>query len=226
MSAHGLFVTGTDTGIGKTRVAVALIHALRARGLRVAAMKPVSAGSAPDELNEDVVALMQAANVDADARDVNPYAFAEAIAPHIAAESLGARIELDVIAAAYARLAAIADVVVVEGAGGWRVPLNEHEDMADLALRLGLPVVLVVGLRLGCLNHALLTAESIALRRVQWAGWVGNHIEPAMPQAAENLAALRTRLPGPCLGVQGFFEGEGLPLNMPQWLTLPDWLVS
>lgn len=226
MSARGLFVTGTDTGVGKTRVAVALIHALRARGLGVAVMKPVSAGSAPGELNEDVVALMQAANVDADVHDVNPYAFAEAIAPHIAAESLGVRIELDVIAEAYARLAAIADIVVVEGAGGWRVPLNEHEDMADLALRLGLPVALVVGLRLGCLNHALLTAESITLRRVPWAGWVGNHIEPAMPQAAENLAALRTRLPGPCLGVQGFFEGEGLALNMPQWLTLPDWLVS
>ena len=226
MSARGLFVTGTDTGVGKTRVAVALIHALRARGLGVAVMKPVSAGSAPGELNEDVIALMQAANVDADVHDVNPYAFAEAIAPHIAAESLGVRIELDVIAEAYARLAAIADIVVVEGAGGWRVPLNEHEDMADLALRLGLPVALVVGLRLGCLNHALLTAESITLRRVPWAGWVGNHIEPAMPQAAENLAALRTRLPGPCLGVQGFFEGEGLALNMPQWLTLPDWLVS
>ncbi|QLQ02967.1 MAG: dethiobiotin synthase [Thiobacillus sp.] len=226
MSARGLFVTGTDTGVGKTRVAVALIHALRARGLGVAVMKPVSAGAAPGELNEDVVALMQAANVDADVHDVNPYAFAEAIAPHIAAESLGVRIELDVIAEAYARLAAIADIVVVEGAGGWRVPLNEHEDMADLALRLGLPVALVVGLRLGCLNHALLTAESITLRRVPWAGWVGNHIEPAMPQAAENLAALRTRLPGPCLGVQGFFEGEGLALNMPQWLTLPDWLVS
>lgn len=226
MSARGLFVTGTDTGVGKTRVAVALIHALRARGLRVAVMKPVSAGSAPGELNEDVVALMQAANVDTDARDVNPYAFAEAIAPHIAAESLGVRIELDVIAEAYARLAAIADVVVVEGAGGWRVPLNEHEDMADLALRLGLPVVLVVGLRLGCLNHALLTAESIALRHVPWAGWVGNHIEPAMQQAAENLAALRTRLPGPCLGVQGFLEREDLVVNVPQWLTPPDLLVS
>lgn len=226
MSARGLFVTGTDTGVGKTRVAVALIHALRTRGLRVAAMKPVSAGSAPGELNEDVVALVQAANVDADVRDVNPYAFAEAIAPHIAAELAGVRIDLEAIAEAYARLAAAADVVVVEGAGGWRVPLNEHEDMADLALRLGLPVVLVVGLRLGCLNHALLTAESIALRHVPWAGWVGNHIDPAMQLVAQNLVALRTHLPGPCLGVQGFLEGEGLALSMPQWLTLPDWLVS
>lgn len=226
MSARGLFVTGTDTGVGKTRVAVALIHALRAHGLRVAAMKPVSAGSAVGELNEDVAALVQAANADVDVRDVNPYAFAEPVAPHIAAKSLGVRIDLEVIAEAYARLAAAADVVVVEGAGGWRVPLNEHEDMADLALRLGLPVVLVVGLRLGCLNHALLTAESIALRRVPWAGWVGNHIEPAMQLAAENLVALHTRLPGPCLGVQGFLVREGLVVNMPQWLTLPHWLVS
>jgi len=118
MSARGLFVTGTDTGVGKTRVAVALIHALRAHGLRVAAMKPVSAGSAAGELNEDVVSLLQAANVDADVREVNPYAFVEPVAPHIAAALAGVRIDLDVIAGAYARLAARADVVVVEGAGG------------------------------------------------------------------------------------------------------------
>jgi dethiobiotin synthetase len=221
MRAHGYFVTGTDTGVGKTRIAVALIHALRAQGLRVAAMKPVAAGSAPGELNEDVVALSQAANVDAELRDVNPYAFAEPIAPHIAAQRAGVRIELEVIATAYARLAAAADVVVVEGAGGWRVPLNEHEDMADLARRLGLPVVLVVGLRLGCLNHALLTAESVVSRHLPWAGWVGNHIEPAMPYAAENVAALHARLPGPCLGVQDFLHGDGPPPSAPQWLTLP-----
>lgn len=224
MSARGLFVTGTDTGVGKTRVALALIHVLRAQGLRVAAMKPVSAGRAPGELNEDVVALLQAANVTAAVCDVNPYAFAEPIAPHIAAERTGERIELDMIAAAYSRLAARADVVVVEGVGGWRVPLNEREDMADLAQRLGLPVVLVVGLRLGCLNHALLTAESIAARRLPWAGWVGNHIEPAMAQAAENIAALHARLPGPCLGVQAFLPAFGLA-DAQQWLTLPEELV-
>ena len=125
MSARGLFVTGTDTGVGKTRVAVSLIHALRAQGLRVAAMKPVSAGSEPGELHEDVATLLQAANVAADLNDVNPYAFEPAIAPHIAAEQAGVRIDLAVIAAAYARLAAQADAVVVEGAGGWRVPLDE-----------------------------------------------------------------------------------------------------
>jgi dethiobiotin synthetase len=242
--ARGLFVTGTDTGVGKTRVAVALIHALRAQGLRVAAMKPVSAGHAPQgdsaplraearvesyapgELNEDVVALLQAVNVAVDLRDVNPYAFAEPIAPHIAAQQAGVRIDLPVIVAAYSRLAAKADVVVVEGAGGWRVPLNEREDMADLAQALGLPIVLVVGMRLGCLSHALLTAESIAGRRLPWAGWVGNTIEPAMAQLAANLEALRARLPGPCLGVQNFIPDPVLAADWPQWLILPETLVS
>ena len=228
MKTRGLFVTGTDTGVGKTRVAVALIHALCAQGLRVAAMKPVSAGSEPGELNVDVVALMRASNVAADPRDVNPYAFAEPIAPHIAAQLAGVRIELDVIAEAYSRLAAQADVVVVEGAGGWRVPLNEREDMADLAQRLGLPVVLVVGLRLGCLNHAVLTAESITRRSVPWAGWVGNHLDPEMAQATENVATLRVRLPAPCLGIQAFVhqETETARADQLQWLTLPEELVS
>ncbi|HET9463385.1 MAG TPA: dethiobiotin synthase [Thiobacillus sp.] len=225
MKLRGLFVTGTDTGVGKTRVAVALIHALRTRGLRVAAMKPVAAGHALGELNEDVAALLQAANVAADLGDVNPYAFAEPVAPHIAAQRAGVRIELDVIAAAYSRLAAAADVVVVEGAGGWRVPLNERDDMADLAQRIGQPVVLVVGMRLGCLNHALLTAESIANRQLPWAGWVANHVDPAMACQAENVAALRARLPAPCLGVQDFLH-EGLASGAAlQWLTLPEELA-
>lgn len=221
MKARGVFVTGTDTGVGKTRVAVALIHALRAQGLRVAAMKPVAAGSSGRELNEDVVSLMQASNVAANVRDVNPYAFDAPVAPHIAAQQAGVRIDLAVIADAYSRLAVAADVVVVEGAGGWRVPLNEREDMADLAQRLGLPVVLVVGLRLGCLNHAVLTAESIASRHVPWGGWVANHIDPAMGQQAPNLDALRERLPEPCLGVQDFILDPFHSAGTLQWLTLP-----
>jgi len=185
-------------------------------------MKPVSAGHAPGELNEDVVALLQAANVAADIRDVNPSAFEPAIAPHIAAQQAGVRIDLETIAEAFARLAAAADVVVVEGAGGWRVPLNEREDMAELAQCLGLPVVLVVGLRLGCLNHALLTAESIALRKLPWAGWVGNHIEPAMACRDENIAALRARLPGPCLGIHSYQPNLVPITRAPEWLALPD----
>lgn len=201
LGPHGYFVTGTDTGVGKTRVAVALVHALRAQGLRVAVMKPVAAGCAPGVPNEDVSALMQAANVAADINDVNPYRFAAAIAPHIAAAQAGVRIELNRVADAYVRLAACADAVVVEGAGGWRVPLNEREDMADLAVRLGLPVLLVVGLRLGCLNHALLTADAVVRRGVPWAGWIANAIDPVMACAEENLATLHRHLPGPCLGV-------------------------
>lgn len=219
--AAGLFVTGTDTGVGKTRVAVALIHALRARGLRVAAMKPVAAGSAPGDLNEDVSALLQAANVEAALQDVNPYGFVPAIAPHIAAELAGVTIDLDVIAAAYARLAAAADVVVVEGAGGWRVPLNDAEDMGTLARRLGLPVVLVVGLRLGCVNHALLSAASISTAAVPWAGWIANRVAPAMQCEAQNLVTLEARLQGPFLGVQPFLDVPAAEQGVPQWLTLP-----
>lgn len=225
MTARGVFVAGTDTGVGKTRVAVALIHALRAQGLRVAAMKPVSAGNAPGEPNEDVTALRLAANVKADVRDVNPYAFAEPVAPHIAAARAGVRIELPLINEAYARLAAAADVVVVEGAGGWRAPLNAREDMADLAQALGLPVVLVVGLRLGCLSHALLAAESITRRRLPWAGWVANRIDPAMALQAENVTALHERLPDPCLGIQPFLPPQSLGLSV-DWLTLPQGLAS
>lgn len=212
----GVFVTGTDTGVGKTRVSVALIHALRARGLKVAGMKPVAAGHDPGELNEDVAALMQAANVESELRDVNPYAFEPPIAPHIAAAQVGVRIEPGLIAEAYARLAARADVVVVEGAGGFRVPLNDHEDTADLAAALGLPVLLVVGLRLGCINHAVLSAESIQARGLAWAGWVGNHIDPAMEAQAENILALRQRLPRPCLGIQPW--SPGTPAAAPSWL--------
>lgn len=222
----GIFVTGTDTGVGKTRVAVALIHALRAQGLRVAGMKPVSAGSEAGELNEDVSALMQAANVTSDVRDVNPYAFDEPIAPHIAAEKAGVVIDLAVIASAYSRLAAAADAVVVEGAGGWRVPLNAREDMADLAQMLGLPVVMVVGLRLGCLNHAVLTADAIARQQVPWMGWVGNHIDPDMARQAENIVTLHARLPGQCLGIQTFGPANTPLASADNWLTLPKELAS
>ncbi len=220
MSARGWFVTGTDTGVGKTSIAVAMIHMLRAQGLRVAAMKPVSAGSEPGQLNADVVALMHASNVEAAVADVNPYAFPEAVAPHIAAQHAGVRIEVPVIVAAFGRLAAVSDVVVVEGAGGWRVPLNDSEDMADLARALDLPVVLVVGLRLGCLNHAVLTAESIAASQLKWAGWIGNHLEPAMPDVQANIETLQARLPGPCMGLQEYrMDSSGIS-ESPQWLNL------
>jgi dethiobiotin synthetase len=225
MSARGVFVTGTDTGVGKTRVAVALIQALRARGRRVAAMKPVAAGAGPGQMNEDVAALRAACNVDVPLSDLNPYAFDLPIAPHIAAELEGTVIEVERVAASYARLESAADVVVVEGAGGWRVPLSAQADMADLAARLRLPVILVVGMKLGCLNHAILTAEAIRSRGLRLAGWVANCMDADMAFLDENQAALLARLPAPCLGIQP--HGPAPQAGMfPQWLTLPEELAS
>jgi dethiobiotin synthetase len=196
--ARGLFVTGTDTAVGKTVVAAALLRALVAAGRRAAAMKPVAAGiDTAAGVNADVAALVAVANVVAPAADVNPYAFAPAIAPHIAAERAGVAIELERIAAAYGRLAALADVVVVEGAGGALVPLSARADVLDVPARLGLPVLLVVGVRLGCLNHALLSALAISARGLALAGWVANRIDPAMAEADANVAALTARLPAP-----------------------------
>lgn len=218
MTARTLFVTGTDTGVGKTRIAAAFIRILVSRGLRTVGMKPVAAGADPGQLNEDVVTLREASNIEAPLADINPYAFDAAIAPHIAAQQAGMAIDIDTIAAAHARLAARADVVVVEGAGGWRVPLSDTHDMADLAARLGGAVVLVVGMRLGCLNHAVLTADAIRARGLPWAGWVANRIDPHMACADANLASLHHLLPGPCLGVEAFCETgvSGGTLSLPE----------
>lgn len=194
--ACGIFITGTDTGVGKTYVAAALLRGLCADGRRAVAMKPVAAGIEPgEERNRDVDALIAAGNVAAPAIDINPYAFTPPIAPHLAAQQAGVIIDLERIAGAYARLAARADVVVVEGAGGALAPLSERLDMLDIAARLALPVLLVVGVRLGCLNHALLSAQAINARGVRLAGWVANRIDPAMAAAGANVDALRRRLP-------------------------------
>ena len=196
--ARGLFVTGTDTGVGKTLVAVAILRALAGDGRRAVGMKPVSAGLAADRsVNPDVAALRAAGNVDAPLEDRNPYAFAPAIAPHLAAAEAGATIDLAVIAAAFARLAARSDFVVVEGAGGALVPIDATHDMLDIAVRLRLPVLLVVGMRLGCLNHALLSAAAIRARGLELAGWVANCVDPRMEALAANVEALSQRLQAP-----------------------------
>jgi dethiobiotin synthetase len=200
---RGIFVTGTDTGVGKTLIACALVRAIAATGARVAGMKPVAAGARLDRgrlRNEDVEQLLAAGNVDAPLALVNPYCFEPAIAPSIAAQSAGLAIEIDKVAAAYRQLAALADHVVVEGVGGFCVPLNAREDGADLARRLGLPVLLVVGLRLGCLNHALLTAQSIRASGLELAGWCANEIDQEMACVEENIAALHERLGAPLIG--------------------------
>ena len=201
--AQAYFVTGTDTGVGKTSFALAWIRALQQRGLKVAAMKPIAAGLEWIEgrwINEDVLALSAATDIKMDWQTMNPYAFKPAIAPHIAAAQEGVTIELDKIGSAYAALAAQADVVVVEGAGGFRVPLSDKLNMSDLVQALDLPVILVVGMRLGCLNHALLTTEAITHRGLKWAGWVANILAPDMPALEENIATLQATLPAPYLG--------------------------
>jgi dethiobiotin synthetase len=196
-------VTGTDTGVGKSLVACALIRAIAARGARVVGMKPVAAGARADGarlLNEDVERLNAASNVAAPPALVNPYCFEPAIAPSIAARAAGVTIELDRIVAVYRQLAALADHVIVEGVGGFSVPLNEREDGAHLARRLGLPVLLVVGLRLGCLNHALLTAQAIRANGLVLAAWCANQIDPRMTCVEENVSVLSERLKAPLLG--------------------------
>jgi dethiobiotin synthetase len=192
---QGFFVTGTDTGVGKTLVACSLLRAFAARGLTAAGMKPVATGVTPG----DVEHLIAVANVAAPREEVNPYGFAPPIAPHIAAQQDGVRIELERIELAFRALAARAQVVVVEGIGGFNVPLGPGTDTAQLAARLALPVVMVVGMRLGCLNHALLTAEAIAARGLKLAGWVANHIDPQMEATTENVRALEQRIRAPLL---------------------------
>ena len=201
---NSVFITGTDTGIGKTFVSVALLHALRGTGLRAVGMKPVASGcvaTAEGLRNDDALALQSASSGSPDYADVNPLAYAAAVSPHLAAAAEGRRVELAPVQAAYARLAACADVVVVEGVGGWLAPLSDTLVAGDLARVLGLPVILVVGLRLGCLNHALLSARAIAADGCTLLGWIGNRIDPAMLEPERNLDTLRTRLPAPCLGV-------------------------
>ena len=202
--ARGVFVTGTDTGVGKTVFACALLCAYAARGWRAVGMKPVAAGIAAGAgCNADVAALAAAGNVDAPLALRNPFAFAPAIAPHLAAAEAGVAIDIERIREAYAQLAARADRIVVEGAGGVCVPLDAERDMLDVALALSLPVVLVVGVRLGCLNHALLSAAAIRARGVALAGWVGNLVEPGMARVEANLSALDERLSAPRIATLG-----------------------
>jgi dethiobiotin synthetase len=203
-AARGCFVTGTDTGVGKTRVSAALLHLLGADGSRTAGCKPIAAGlTAIDgrRVNEDVLALTAASTLALTESEVGPCQLDAACAPHIAAELEHRVIDPNAVFRAVFQLAAQADWLVVEGVGGFRVPLGPHWDTADLARDLGLPVVIVVGLRLGCLNHTLLTADAIDGCGLTLAGWVANRIDPAMDHADANIAALRERLWAPCLGV-------------------------
>jgi dethiobiotin synthetase len=225
---RGCFVTGTDTEIGKTLVSAGLLHACRSQGLSVVGMKPVAAGATEvngRQTNEDVEALVAASSIAADRALVNPYLFAPPIAPHIAAEEANTRIDVKRIADCFRQLSAMADIVVVEGVGGFRVPLSDGLDSADLASNLGLPVVLVVGLRLGCINHALLTAEAINARGLKCIGWVANQVEPQMDRLEENIAALDARLDMPRLAYVEHLSRPS-PELVASRIRLPDELVT
>ncbi|MFT7776785.1 dethiobiotin synthase [Roseateles sp.] len=199
----GFFITGTDTEIGKTFVTAALTRALAATGWRVAPIKPLAAGQELIEgrwVNEDVATLLAAQNLGLADTDVGPLQFREPCAPHIAARLEGRHIDRDTLLEAVRATAAKADLALVEGVGGFRVPLTDTWDTADLAVDLGLPVILVVGLRLGCINHALLTAEAICSRGLTLAAWVANTVDPHQPHVADNLASVQAGLNAPCLG--------------------------
>lgn len=201
---HNVFVTGTDTGIGKTHVSAALLRSLRSRGIAAVGMKPVASGcdqTADGLRNEDALALIAAADGGPRYEDVNPYAFADPIAPHLAAADAGIVVDPQRIAECFGRLRADADLVVVEGVGGWLAPLGDALMQADLVRLLGLRVVFVVGLRLGCLNHALLSVRAVEADGCELIGWIGNAIDPDMARRDDNIATLQARIQAPLLAV-------------------------
>ena len=195
------FITGTDTGVGKTLISCALLHGFAAQGKRVVGMKPVAAGCADGGQHEDVRQLRAASNMLASHGQINPYCFAQAAAPHLVARFVGISINFERIVKSYSELSMQADVVIVEGAGGLLVPLNDNQDSADLVMQMDLPIILVAGIRLGCLNHALLTVEAITARGLTLAGWVANVLDERMIMREENIAALQQRISAPLLGI-------------------------
>jgi dethiobiotin synthetase len=200
----GYFITGTDTGIGKTIVSTLLIQHFIAQGENVIGMKPLASGAklVDGQLqNEDALALLEASNIKASYELINPYCFAPAIAPHIAAAKSQTTISLSHILDCYSQLSKRADRMIIEGVGGWRVPIDEQQDVADLAKAFNLPVILVVGMRLGCLNHAVLSAEAILAKGCNLVGWVANCVDANMPAYDENLASLMQRISRPLLAV-------------------------
>jgi dethiobiotin synthetase len=204
---NGFYVTGTDTGVGKTLASTALLRAMARAGVRALGMKPVASGCERIDgawRNEDALLLQRAGAFAARYEDINPFAFEHPLAPELAARDAHVDVDLSSILDAHVRLSAQADCIVVEGVGGWMAPLSTHLMQADLVRALDIPVVLVVGLRLGCLNHAYLTARAIEADGCRLAGWIATGIDPAMARVDDNLALLRERLRAPCWGVLPF----------------------
>lgn len=218
-----VYVTGTDTGIGKTLASTALLHALRNHGLRAVGMKPIASGCELVEgqwRNADALALLAASDPRPDYADLNPYALPLPLAPELAAHDAGVVVSLDKLLFAHAQVASQADALVVEGVGGWAAPLSASLMQADFVHLLRMPVLLVVGLRLGCLNHALLSARAIAADGAHLAGWIASHVDPDMERVEDNLRMLRERLPAPCWGVLPHTVNPD-PASMASRLRLP-----
>lgn len=218
------FITGTDTDVGKTYVAHQLLNSAQAQGFRTLGYKPVSAGCEwrNERLeNDDALVLLSASNVGASLEEVNPIAFAPPIAPHIAAQLAGKTISVNDIVNGYRHLQSYsADVLLMEGAGGWRLPLSNNTQMPEAVKALKLPVIIVVGMRLGCLNHAILTAEAIQHDGLEIAGWVANKIDPNMPYYKENLATLDATMPAPRLGEIGYQQSTDNWQHLNGWIAL------
>ena len=217
------FITGTDTGVGKTLISTALLVAANKRGLTTAAIKPIAAGcqqTAEGLHNEDALALQKVISQPLSYQQINPIALEPAIAPHIALQQIEQTVTIDQLAThCHSVLTMAAECVVIEGAGGWRVPLNANETLADLPKKMVFPIILVVGMRLGCLNHALLTVEAIQRDGVEIIGWVANQIESEMHAYKENVASLKLLLPVPCLGEIPFMR-QPTPLAVAYYLHL------
>lgn len=214
------FITGTDTEIGKTHATCVLLARAAQDSLRAVALKPVAAGTEADGENDDVRRLMAASNVALNARTVNPWLLSEPVSPHIAARHAGTEISLPPIMASFRNASEQADLVLVEGVGGLFAPLSDTLSQPDLIRALAVPVILVIGLRLGCLNHALLTVAALENEGCQLAGWIGNLVDPGFRAQADNIETLRQRIAAPCLGILPF-DPSAIPANLASALTLP-----
>lgn len=216
-TAHGIFVTGTDTEVGKTYVSCALLEMLKRQGVVTTAMKPVASGAEKingQYVNDDALRLQQAATVNAAYAQINPYVFIDAIAPHIAASREGVEIDFEIIQQSYQSLTELSDFILVEGVGGWLVPLNAKQTIADLAIQLDLPVLLVVGMRLGCINHALLTASAIEQSGASVRGWIANKLEGDYSGVNENIKSIRQRIAAPLLATLEYDTEASASLNI------------
>lgn len=217
----GFFITGTDTGCGKTEITLGLMHRWQQTGKVVLGMKPIASGAVQTPVglrNEDALCIQRQCSLEVPYQQLNPFVYVPPIAPHLAAEEAGRHIDATEIRENFEQLAAISDMVIVEGAGGWRVPIGSDMTIPDLVRMLNLPVILVVGMRLGCINHAILTAESIQHAGLILHGWIANHIDPDMQAQQGNLKTLNKWLSAPCLGNVPYLE-QPAPKQISGYLT-------